>query len=201
MLAMKDNPPMTLPEGGPLADVPAPWRVAYTKTRQEKALAWDLCRRGIPYFLPMVLRETSSGGRRRKNLHPLFASYVFYAADDETRLAVLKTERIVSHVDVTPAEQPQFRREITALELGLRTAPAAFELQPQLAAGDRVRVTGGPMKGLEGTLVRANRVSKLCLSVTALGASALVEIHGDLVEPAEGSVEETRPGTIEYQVG
>ena len=199
MLKLRDNPPMTLPGAGPLADEPAPWRVAYAKPRQEKALAWDLGRRGIPYFLPLVLRETSSGGRRRRNLYPLFASYLFYAGDEATRLAALKTERIVTHVDIAPGEQDRFRREIAALELGLRTAPDRFELHPRLVPGARVRVVGGPMKGLEGNVVNADHRSKLFLGVTALGSGATVEIHPDLVEPVAGAAD-WRPGTIEYQV-
>ncbi|MBX3435510.1 MAG: KOW motif-containing protein [Pirellulales bacterium] len=199
MLPLRDNPPMTLPGAGPVADEPAPWRVAYTKPRQEKALAWDLARKEIPYFLPLVLRETSSGGRRRRNLYPLFASYLFYAGDEETRLAALKTERIVSHVEIAPGEQDRFRREIAALELGLRAAPDQFELHPRLVPGARVRVIGGPMKGLEGTVVSADRPTRLLVGVTALGAGASVEIHPDLVEPVAGAPD-WQPGTIEYQV-
>jgi hypothetical protein len=93
MIRLQDNPPMAWPTPSATAEVKADWTVVYCKPRQEKALGRDLCRRQVNYFLPMVLRETSSGGRRRRNLYPLFPSYLFFAGDEMDRLAVLKTER------------------------------------------------------------------------------------------------------------
>ena len=109
--------------------------MAYCKPRQEKALAWDLCRRDVNYFLPMVLRETSSGGRRRRNLYPLFPSYLFFAGDELDRLAVLKTERVVRLIEISDAEQPRFRGEIASLETALVRAPESLELYPRLVPG------------------------------------------------------------------
>ncbi len=56
MLKLNDNPPIVYPEGASVADLPGQWWVAHTKARFEKAFAWDLLGRGIPYFLPMMLR-------------------------------------------------------------------------------------------------------------------------------------------------
>src|SRR5688572_11411870 len=95
MLQLKDNPPSIWPADA-LDQLPlGAWVAAYCRPRQEKALAWDLYKKGVAYFLPMVLRETSSGGRRRRNLYPLFPSYLFIAGREEDRVAGLKTDRIV----------------------------------------------------------------------------------------------------------
>ena len=57
MLPVKDNPP---PFPQKRHRLQASWWVAYTKPRQEKALAWDLQRSSIAYFLPMnEIRRTS----------------------------------------------------------------------------------------------------------------------------------------------
>ncbi len=158
------------------------WTVAYCKPRQEKALAWDLRERGCSYFLPMVLRETSSGGRRRQNYYPLFPSYLFVPAGDNERLTALKTERIVRFVEVDDAQQEAFCREIAALETALRNCPESVELYAHLAVGTRVRVKVGPLKGVEGVVMQHEQRHKLWLGVTALGVGATVEIHPDLVE-------------------
>ncbi|MCA9235118.1 MAG: hypothetical protein KDA44_06590 [Planctomycetales bacterium] len=192
---------MTLPRGPSLTDESAVWTAVYTRPRQEKALAWDLCRKGVPYFLPMVERVTSSGGRRRRNLYPLFASYVFCSARDDDRLAVLKTERALHFLDVQPCQQAQFRREIASLECGLRNAPSEVAIYPKLVAGARVRVTGGPLKDAEGVIINADRKTKLLLGVTVMGGGAVVEIHADMVEPLRASEGEASHGSIEYQVG
>jgi transcription antitermination factor NusG len=182
MLAVHDNPPMVWPASLSLDDVSAAWTVAYCKPRQEKALCWDLLRRDVTYFLPMVLRETSSGGRRRRNLYPLFPSYVFFAGGDSERLAVLRTERTVRLIDIGEAEQPQFRQEIRFLEAALRQAPESIELYPRIVPGALVRIKAGPMKDVEGVVMQVNNQRKLWLGISALGVGATVEIHADLVE-------------------
>lgn len=186
MLQLDKNPPMAhTAQGGEFgpSDWAPPWLAVYVKPRQEKALAWDLVQRGVTYFLPMVLRQTSSGGRRRRNLYPLFPSYIFLADSEAARLAALKTDRVVRLVPVDAAEQPTFCREIAALEAALRNSPETLELYPRLAVGTRVLVKSGPLKGVEGVVMQFGQKRKLWLGVTTLGVGATVEIHPDLVEP------------------
>jgi len=202
MIRLQDNPPMTLSTAISLDDVNQRWTAAYCKPRQEKALAWDLCRHEVPYFLPMVMRETSSGGRRRRNLYPMFQSYLFFAGDEDDRLTVLKTNRLVRLVEISPAEQPLFRREISSLELVLRTLPGEIKFYPNIVEGQRVQIIGGPMAGTEGTILNAENKVKLWIGVSLMGAGAIVEIHADLVEPiAEQPKQESPTGQIEYHVG
>jgi transcription antitermination factor NusG len=182
MIRLHDNPPMAWPPARSVERVAGRWTVAYCKPRQEKALGRDLCRRGVNYFLPMVSRETSSGGRRRRNLYPLFPSYLFFAGDDLDRLAVLKTERVVRLIEISDAEQARFRGEIASLERALVLAPRSLELYPRLVPGALVRITAGPMKDVEGVILQAQNKRKLWLGVSVLGVGATVEIHADLVE-------------------
>lgn len=203
MLRLQDNPPMKFPPEGKLNTALGDWTAAYCKPRQEKALAHDLCRLKVPYFLPMIYRETSSGGRRRRNLYPMFKSYLFFAGGEDKRLAVTKTNRLVNLVEISAANQETFRREISSLELALREAPEQIELYPQLAVGKRVLVTGGPMKGAEGIILDAKNPTRLWIGVTIMGSGASVEIHADLVDPQidDSSGPEPGDGKIEYRIG
>ncbi len=201
MLSTQDNPPMKLPSLATLDLAPGKWTVAYCKPRQEKSLARDLCRREVPYFLPMILRETSSGGRRRSSWFPMFKSYLFFAGEEHERLQVLKTNRLVQLVEIDPAAQSTFRQEISSLELALRTAPKELELYPQLVTGKRVQIIGGPMKGAEGIILNANNFTKLWIGVSMMGAGATIEIHADLVEPlTEEPNKKAANGKVEYHV-
>jgi len=181
MLRLQDNPPIVWPIAAKLSEVRSAWSVAYCRPRQEKALAADLCRHEVPYFLPMIQRETSSGGRRRQNLYPLFPSYLFFAGDERERLAALRTERIVRIIEVSKDEQSNFRKEIASLETALRHFPDSIELYPRLVPGARVRITSGPMRDMEGIVLQAQNKRKLWLGVSVLGVGATVEIHADLV--------------------
>lgn len=182
MLALRDNPPTTWPSDLSLAEVSDDWSVAYCKPRQEKALAWDLSRKQIRYFLPMVQRETTSGGRRRRNLYPLFPSYLFFIGSDAERLAVLKTDRAVRLIEINPSERPRFQSEIAALDTAIRVCPGELELYPRLVPGTRVRIKAGAMKNVEGIILQADNKKKLWLGISALGVGATVEIHADFVE-------------------
>jgi transcription antitermination factor NusG len=180
MLRLAENPPMKWPPKSSARAVDR-WVVAYCKPRQEKALAWDLMRLRIGYFLPMVLRESSSGGRRRRNLYPLFPSYVFFSGDEQERLRVLKTERIVRMIDVAEAEQPRLCDELAALEKVIESSPESIELYPRIVPGALVRIATGPMKNVEGVVLQSHNKRKLWLGVSVLGVGATVEIHADLV--------------------
>ncbi len=182
MIRLADNPPLYWPELGSVTEATQSWSVAYCKPRQEKALAWDLCRREVNYFLPMVLRETSSGGRRRRNLYPLFPSYLFFSGGEAERLSILKTDRVVRLIEIGESEQQRFREEIKALETALECFPDTLELYPRLVPGAQVRITAGPMKDIEGIVLQSHNKRKLWLGVSVLGVGATVEIHADLVE-------------------
>ena len=174
---------MKLPSLATLDGAPGIWTLAYCKPRQEKSLARDLCRLEVPYFLPMILHEKMSGGRRRRTLELMFNSYLFFAGEESERLAVLKTNRLLHLVEIDPASQSTFRREIHSLELALSAASSEIELHPQLVTGKRVLITGGPMKGAEGVILKAESLTKLWIGVTLMGSGANVEIDADLVKP------------------
>lgn len=180
MLRLAENPPMKWPPTNS-ERAASRWVVAYCKPRQEKALAWDLMRLKIGYFLPMVLREISSGGRRRRNLYPLFPSYVFFSGSEQERLRVLKTDRVVRMIDVADAEQIRLCDELTALETAIESSPDTIELYPRIVPGAIVRIATGPMKNVEGVVLQSHNKRKLWLGVSVLGVGATVEIHADLV--------------------
>lgn len=181
-----DNPPLAFSANSgdclSVHDWAQTWSVVYTKPRQEKSLAHDLKDRGVTYFLPAVHRQTSSGGRRRQNLYPLFPSYLFIAGEDDARLQCLKTKRTAHFIQPAKEQQETLRTELQALCTALHVAPKKVEIYKSLLPGVPVTVKSGPLKGVSGTIVSIQNARKLQLSVTILGVGAVVEIHADLVE-------------------
>ena len=51
--------------------------------------------------------------------------------------------------------------------------------------GRRCRVTRGPLQGVEGTIIEADNIMRLVLSVSILGAGASLEIAAELLEPVD----------------
>ncbi|MEN1680496.1 MAG: transcription termination/antitermination NusG family protein [Planctomycetota bacterium] len=182
-----NNPPITPVAGEDrsvfdLADQ-SPWAVAYTRPRQEKALARDLIQRGVNFFLPMVQRTTLSGGRRRRSLCALFPSYLFFESSDQGRLSLYKTARVVDVVSPSRVDQRRFRRELQSIEKAVLACPDKIELAPRVTPGASVRVRAGALRDIEGTVVARDDVTKVSLKVSALGTSVLMEIDADLLEP------------------
>jgi transcription antitermination factor NusG len=165
-----------------ISDAPGPWWVAHTKARFEKAFAADLASRRIAYFLPMLERVRISGGRRRVGLLPLFPSYVFFAGDGDDRYRAVSTGRLCQVIRV--ADQVRLVDELTALQRAL-SGKATIDPYPYAAVGRRCRVMAGPFRGIEGKVVRWEGRTRIVLEVGILGRGAAMEVHPDLLEPAE----------------
>jgi hypothetical protein len=152
------------------------WRVAYCKPRQEKAFAAQLVRLRITYFLPMVERAVFSGGSRRRNMYPVFPSYVFFAGDEEVRLAALRTDRLVNLVEVPEAGQGQLRQELKAIVSALDASPESIEFHNKIDNGRKVTCTDGPLHGIEGVLVDDNDRKRLWLGISAIGGGVMIDL-------------------------
>lgn len=182
MLKLSDNPPILGPAAKGVTDFTGRWWVAHTRARCEKALAWDLYRRGIGYFLPLVERITVSGGKKRHVLMPLFPSYVFLCGTEEDRYGAMTTNRVCQTLDVN--DQGGLIGELTAIEKAL-AGKAELDLYPFAVEGQRCRIVKGPFEGLEGVVVYRKQVARMVLEVGILGQGASLEIDGDLLQPVE----------------
>jgi hypothetical protein len=179
MLKLDENPPILHDRFADIAAIEGSWWVAHTKSRFEKALAWELIAHDIPYFLPMSQRTAIWGGRRRKVLTPLFPSYVFFCGDSDARVRAMSSHRICQLLPVRDRER--FVEELTALHTALQSG-AELDLYPSLAVGKKCRVARGPMQGVEGIVVRKHSASRLVLQISMLGQGASLEIDPAFLE-------------------
>lgn len=157
-----------------------PWRIAHVKSRREKALADFLAKNGIGYYLPMVTRKQRSiANRVRYSLVPVFPGYIFLKADDRDRFTALRTNHIACIIEVPDPDTlvHELKHIRKALTGNMPVYPVDF-----LSVGQRVRVKKGPMKGVEGVIIRKDRHFRLVLSVSAIARSLSVELDEDMVE-------------------
>jgi transcriptional antiterminator RfaH len=184
MLKLSENPAIVTPQVQSLTELTGTWWAAHTKARFEKAFAWDLCGRGIGYFLPMREKTIYSGGRKRRAMIPLFTSYVFVCGTELDRYTALCTNRLCRIIDVS--DQQGLIQELSSIERALLSR-AVIDYYPHLAVGARCRITNGPMEGIEGLVVeRKDAKAHLVLEVTILGQRAMVEVDADLLAPVDG---------------
>lgn len=156
------------------------WQVVYTKARQEKALARELLQYRVPFYLPLISKETVSRGRRIASHVPLFAGYVFLLANEDERLQAMQTNRIsrILHVDDPNSLVHDLRQIRQLIESG-----APLTVESRLVPGDRVRVKHGPFRELEGTVLQRRGKTRLLVAVNFLQQGASVEVDDFYLEP------------------
>ena len=156
------------------------WFAVRVLPRHEKMVNSVLGHKGFETFLPMYSRRHRYSSRTRCFDLPLFPGYLFCRLDLSTRLPLLTTPGVIQMVGVGRTPIPVDEQEIVAIQ---RAVESRLPLTPVSGwqAGQRGRITDGPLTGLEGAIVRVKAAVRLVLSVTLLQRSVCVEIDGDCV--------------------
>lgn len=160
------------------------WWALYTRHQHEKVVADMLSAKGFEVFLPLYESTRRWKDRNKMLLMPLFPCYVFVRGGLDRRLQVVTTPGV--HMILFSGESVAIiqEAEIQAIRAAVE-GPFQIEPHPFLKCGERVRVTQGPLEGVEGILVRKKNLHRLVLSVDMLAQSVAVEIDAADVEPAE----------------
>jgi transcription antitermination factor NusG len=161
------------------------WYALQTRARHEKVVAHKLRQQGLNIFLP-TLTEIHRWSDRRKVVEvPLFSCYLFanLVLCDELRSRVCRVDGVLNFVGVhgqgisIPDEQIESIRTLTTQQL-------ACSAYPFLKVGQRVRIRGGALDGVEGILQSHKGDRTLVVSVDAIQRSLAVRIEGYDIEPA-----------------
>ena len=158
------------------------WWAVYTKSRQEKALARQLLRSEVPFYLPLVPKENIVRGRRIRSHVPLFGGYVFLFAQEDERVQALMTNRISRILSIT--DQEGLYRDLKQVRHLIAT-DAPLTIERRLLPGQRVRVKAGAMMGLEGTVLSRRGDCRLLVAVNFLQQGASVAIDDCMLEPVD----------------
>ncbi len=168
----------------PLA-MPAPgvWYAIHTRAQHEKRIEMQLRQRGICSFLPLEKQVHRWSDRRKLVEVPLFPCYAFVhiIPSAQTRSSVARTDGVIGFVGARGEGTPILESEIESVRLLLsRDVPFAF--YPFLKMGQRVRVRGGSLDGVEGVIVGGRGDRKLVVSVELIQRSIAVTVEGYDIE-------------------
>lgn len=164
---------------------PARWYAVRTRSRHEKLVARQLENQGIESFLPLVTQIRSWSDRRKQVETPLFSGYTFLRMvhSSNERVRVLKTQGVVNFVGVHGTGTPIPDHQIEDIKI-LVASKIAYEERPylHLRLGQRVRVRGGALDGVQGILVAENGDRSVVISVEPIQRSLYVRVTGYDVE-------------------
>lgn len=155
------------------------WRVLHTRSRQEKALAEDLDRLGIPGYLPLIHRTRLYGKRKTRVQLPLFPGYVFVRATLDQVYAADRTKRVAGIISV--ANQAQLNDELHSIHKALING-MHVDPYPLLKEGVWVEIRSGPLRGMRGRVESRDKMDRLILQIEMLGRAVSMEVDASLLE-------------------
>ncbi len=150
------------------------WFAVATKPRCEAIAHEHLVRQGYECLFPRLRRMLRSVSGLKTRVECLFPNYLFLCADpDQTSLAPVRSTRGalgLVRFGGQPAEVPlgvieRIRGRIDA-DNGFIQLDA-----PELAPGQRVRLTDGPFSGFEGVFVLQEGLDRVRLLLEFLGST------------------------------
>jgi transcription termination/antitermination protein NusG len=158
------------------------WCAVHTRHQHEKNVATLLSRQGFEVFLPTYTTTHMWSDRKKQITLPLFPGYIFLVDEAQRRLRVLSTPGV--HAILTTGKVPAVipSEEIAAIRRAVES-PMRVQPHPFLKSGDAVRITSGPLAGLEGIVSREKGIFRVVLSIELLGRSAAVEIDSSATKP------------------
>lgn len=162
------------------------WFALQVKPRYEKATAHALRAKGFEEFLPLHRVHRRWSDRSKELEEPFFPGYVFCRFHPGNRLPVMVTPGVRSIIGIGKTPVPVEDAEIAALRMVVESGRRT-EVCPFLNVGQRIRIEGGSLTGLEGILVAVKSSSRVVVSVTLLQRSIAVEIDPEWVYPVDGT--------------
>jgi transcriptional antiterminator NusG len=161
------------------------WFAVQTRPRHEKKVNSGLSERGINSFLPLYRERRRWSDRHQWVELPLFSQYLFVrvSTSAESRVRVLQTPGVVQFVGApghgTPIPDDQIENLQSIAGQKIPMAPHEF-----IRVGERVRICGGALHGIEGVLLAIRNERNFVVSVDLIEKSVAIRIDGFEVEPA-----------------
>ncbi len=159
---------------------PGGWWALYTMARREKELMRRLRTMEIGHYGPVVQRRGKSPRGRVTISHVLlFPGYVFLCGSEADRYRALTTNCVSRCLPVNDGDQLVYDlRQIRRLIQSGTPLTSESKIQP----GMRVRIRGGLLAGMEGTVLKRRGGDRLLVAVRFLQQGASVQLEDFEVE-------------------
>lgn len=128
---------------------------------------------GFEHYLPVVESVRKYAKQTKRFTKPLFPSYVFACVPAEQKSRIYQQDLLARALPVTDV-----KRFLAQIEEVKNIVASGFELSlmPLLTKGRRVKVSGGPLHGLEGYVDDPDSPKGVVISVDVLQQGLLVQV-------------------------
>ncbi|HNC24607.1 MAG TPA: transcription termination/antitermination NusG family protein [Opitutaceae bacterium] len=156
----------------------ASWCVCHTRPRCEKKFAALAAAEGVEHYLPLLTSVRRYPGQTKRFTKPLFPGYVFALVPTERRARMYQQDLLARLIPV-PDEGP-FLRQLADVR-AIVASGYELSVRPLLARGRRVRVSGGPLRGLEGFVDDSSNPGEIVVSVDVLQQGLHVRLPAEIL--------------------
>lgn len=158
-----------------------PWFAIRVRSNFERIASTVLRHKGYEELVPYYRIKRRWSDRFKEVQLPLFPGYVFCRFDPLDWLPIIQTAGALYVVSSGRIPVPVDEREMESLHAlvrsGVLARPHAF-----LRVGQRVVITGGPLRGVEGVLLEFKTSYRIVVSISLLQRSVAAEVEEDWVQ-------------------
>ena len=160
------------------------WYALQVWSRKESYVSGHLQGLGYECFLPTYKCQRKWSDRIKEFEQPLFPGYLFCRFEFENRRPLVMSPGVVQIVGTGRTPLPVADTEIQRIQMAV-ASEAPRQPWPYIEVGERVRVTYGSLRGLEGVVINLKGSHRVVLSVTLLQRSVAVEVDQAWIRPLE----------------
>ena len=164
------------------------WYAIYTRPNNEKKIFAELKEDKIECYLPLKKTLRKWSDRKKWIEEPLFRSYIFIKVSQIEFFDVLSIPGVIYYVRFggKPQTIPEYQIENIKKMIAQEEKEVIVNYD-NIKKGTDCEVLVGPMKGLQGEIVRVCGQYRLLIRLNSMGISLHVNISKDEVKPIRKS--------------
>jgi transcriptional antiterminator RfaH len=159
------------------------WYALYTKSRAEKKVYDQFKDMGINAYLPLKKEQRQWSDRKKWVEVPIISSYIFIKIPRKRYRDVFNANGVVAYVSHKGRAVIIPDKEIEAMRRAVENKLSFSVETDTLRKGEKVTITSGPLKNIEGEVEEIQGKKKLYLRISHIGYMLVLNL--DDVERVE----------------
>ena len=142
------------------------WYAVYVRSHHEKKVHQLFEEKGIESSLPLIKISRQWSDRKKKVKMPLFRGYVFVKIEiGKDKQNILQTDGVVKFIGIKEKPSRIADEEIHWVHMMVEKS-YSVKNEKEIPIGQKMRVTAGPFRGIEGVVIRTGNQSRLVVAVS-----------------------------------
>ncbi|MBL7932043.1 MAG: UpxY family transcription antiterminator [Bacteroidia bacterium] len=159
------------------------WKAIYVNSRAEKKISEVLQEKHIEAYVPLVKTMRQWSDRKKMVELPLMNGYVFVRIAANEQDKVMQTKGVVNFVrsegKIAIVRDLEIERLKQLVELGYQLDAEA--INRTYKEGDKVKITSGALKGIEGYVVETKENRQIEVLLESIGQCIRVKLPKEIL--------------------